>query len=162
MWLELKTSHLLVVGTRGFEPRTPTVSRKRAGAPAPASLIESDGGRGSDMGNKGTDGGLLTHGVPIASLAHDVLNDPEATVREVALAGWVLHELERRGDEGPTAREGDYGTARENDAQSTRVRDRNVRCATTAREAIGSTGMWLRATHREFRSRLAHRPRPKL
>lgn len=83
----------------GFQTRAPTESRQRAGAPAPTSLIESDGGKGSDKGKKGTDGGLLTHGVSIATLAHDVLNDPEATVREAALAGWVLHELERRGDE---------------------------------------------------------------
>ena len=50
-------------------------------------------------GKKGTDGGLLTHGVSIATLAHDVLNDPDATVREAALAGWVLNELEERGDD---------------------------------------------------------------
>ena len=99
MWLELKTSHLLVVGTRGFEPRTPTVSRRRAGAAAPTSLIARDGGKGSDMGKKGTDGGLLTHGVSIASLARDVPSDPDATVREAALAGWALNELEERGDD---------------------------------------------------------------
>jgi len=87
-----------LVGTDGIEVPTPTVSRQRAGAPAPTSLIESDGGKGSDMGKKGTDGGLLTHGVSIASFAHDVLNDPDATVREAALAGWVLNELEGRGD----------------------------------------------------------------
>jgi hypothetical protein len=51
------------------------------------------------MGKKGTDGGFLTHGVSIASLARDVLSDPAATVREAALAGWVLNEFEERGDD---------------------------------------------------------------
>ncbi|MDH3622386.1 MAG: hypothetical protein OES69_00095 [Myxococcales bacterium] len=48
------------------------------------------------MGKKGTDGGLSTHGVSIATLARDVLSDPEATVREMALAVWILRELEER------------------------------------------------------------------
>jgi hypothetical protein len=48
---------------------------------------------------KGPDGGLLTHGVSIASLARDVLSDPDATVREAALAGWVLNGLEEHGDD---------------------------------------------------------------
>ena len=51
------------------------------------------------MGKKGTDGAFLTHGVSIASLARDVLSDPDATVREAALAGWVLNELEEHGDD---------------------------------------------------------------
>ncbi len=46
------------------------------------------------MGETGPDGQLSTHGVLIASLARDVLSDPNATVREAALAGWILRELE--------------------------------------------------------------------
>jgi hypothetical protein len=42
---------------------------------------------------------LLTHGVPIATLVRAVLNDPNATVREAVLAGWVLNELEERGED---------------------------------------------------------------
>jgi hypothetical protein len=38
------------------------------------------------MVKKSADGGLLTHGVLIASLARDVLSDRDATVREAALA----------------------------------------------------------------------------
>lgn len=82
-----------LVGTGGFEPPTPTVSRQSAATAAPASLIENDGDKGSDMGKEGTDGGLSTHGVLIASLARDVLCDTDATVREAALAGWILHDL---------------------------------------------------------------------
>ncbi len=51
------------------------------------------------MGKKGTNGSFLTHGVSIATLARDVLGDPHASVREAALAGWVLNELEGRSDD---------------------------------------------------------------
>jgi hypothetical protein len=50
------------------------------------------------MGKEGTDGGLLTHGVSIASLAREVLSDPDATEREAKLARWVLSTLRGGGD----------------------------------------------------------------
>jgi len=92
-------AHDPLVGTGGFEPPTPTVSRRRADPPTPHLLIKNGGAEGSHVVKKGPDGGLLTHGVSIASLARDVLSDPAATVREAALAGWVLNELEERGDD---------------------------------------------------------------
>jgi hypothetical protein len=74
------------------------VSRQSAATEAPTSLIENDGDKGSDMGKEGTDGGLLTHGVSIASLACEVLSDPDATEREAKLARWVLSTLRGGGD----------------------------------------------------------------
>jgi hypothetical protein len=68
MQLELKSGVLHVVGRGAIEPTTPTVSRGRAGTPTPLSLVESDGSEGSDMGKKGTDGGLVTHSGSIATL----------------------------------------------------------------------------------------------
>jgi hypothetical protein len=50
------------------------------------------------MVKKGPEGGLLTHGVSIASLACDVLSDPDATEREAKLARWVLSTLRGGGD----------------------------------------------------------------
>jgi hypothetical protein len=75
------------------------VSRRRADPPTPDLLIENEGAEGSRRVKKGPDGGVLTHGVSIAELASEVLSDPNATVREAALAGWVLNELEERGDD---------------------------------------------------------------
>ena len=44
-------------------------SGSRRDAPAADFLVEDDDGEGSDMVKTGTDGGFLTHGVSIASLA---------------------------------------------------------------------------------------------
>jgi hypothetical protein len=46
---------------------------------------------------KGTDGGFLTHGVSIASLACDVLSDPDATEREAKPLGSSQRRLRKRG-----------------------------------------------------------------
>jgi hypothetical protein len=78
---------------------TTPVSRRRADPPTPHLLIENGGSDGPDKGKKGMHSSLLTHGVPIATLVRAVLNDPNATVREAVLAGWVLNELEERGED---------------------------------------------------------------
>jgi hypothetical protein len=88
-----------LVGTGGIEPPTPTVSTSRAEPPAPSLLSENEGAEGSNAVKRGIDGDHSAHGVSIAKLACDVLSDPNATVREAALAGWVLHELEKRDDD---------------------------------------------------------------
>jgi hypothetical protein len=48
------------------------------------------------MGKTGTDGGFLTHGVSIASLARDVLTHPHATARlESTVDAQALTEVSR-------------------------------------------------------------------
>ena len=88
-----------LVGTGGIEPPTPTVSTSRAGPPSPSLLSENEDAEGSNTVKRRIDGDHSAHGVSIAKLARDVLSDPDATVREAALAGWVLHELEKRDDD---------------------------------------------------------------
>ena len=63
------------------------------------SLIETGGSEGSETVKQGVGGRLSAHGVTVARLAHEVLSDPNATVREAVLAGWILRELEGRRDE---------------------------------------------------------------
>ena len=65
--------------------RRPTV-KARTDPPTPHLLIKNGGAEESHMVKKGANGGFLTQGASIASLARNVLTGPRGAVREASLA----------------------------------------------------------------------------
>lgn len=79
-----------LVGTGGFEPPTPTVSKIRASLRGSRSLTGNAVCTGSSVVNPATTEDLIVHGVHFKDLASYVLDHPDDSDAVVALAAWLV------------------------------------------------------------------------